>query len=324
MARGDQLSRVLRLMTLLEGKVGRTLDQLRAELNVTKRTIQRDLEALEAAGLPIMSETRNGTVRWHFFEGFATRCNVSLTLPELMALYLSKGLCKPLQATSLYESLLSAFNKVGAAIPAPGLNFLNSLENGISVTSFGWKDYGKSKASLQQLTKAVFHHQTVELAYTASGHSKPLTRKVDPYRLWYVNNGLYLVGLDHRKEDIRVYAVERIGTITLTNHRFEVPSDFVFEEFTKTAFQMMWGDPQTVRIRFSPDQAPFVAERTWHPSQKITNEEDGSLVLELSVGNLWEVKRWLIGWGASAQVLGPPELRQDILDECRSLLNDKG
>jgi predicted DNA-binding transcriptional regulator YafY len=188
------------------------------------------------------------------------------------------------------------------AIPAQGLNFLKSLDDGISVTSFGWKDYSKSKEVLQQLTKSVFHHQAVELKYTASGHETPLTRKVDSYRLWYINNGLYLVGLDHLKRDIRMFAVERVSAIKVTNRRFEVLADFVFEEFTKTAFQMIWGEPQTVRIRYSPDQAPFIAERTWHPSQKITNEDDGSLVLELSVGNLWEVKRWLIGWGAAAQM----------------------
>lgn len=322
MARGDQLSRVLRLISLLEGKIGRSLDQLRAELGVTKRTVQRDLEALQAANLPVVSETRNGTVRWHFIEGFGTPSSVSFTLPEMMALYFSKGLYKPLQGTPFYESLQSAFNKIGAAIPAQGLNFLKSLDDGISVTSFGWKDYSNSKEILQQLTKSVFHHQTVEIAYTASGYDTPLTRKVDSYRLWYVNNGLYLVGFDHLKRDIRVFAVERIREITVTNHRFEVPADFEFEEFTKTAFQMIWGEPQTVRIRFAPDQAPFIAERTWHPSQKITNEADGSLILELSIGNLWEVKRWLIGWGAAARVIQPKVLSDEIRAECAAISSE--
>jgi predicted DNA-binding transcriptional regulator YafY len=266
-----------------------------------------------------MSETRNRTVRWLFMEGFATRSSISFTLPEMMALYFSRGLCKPLQGTPVDKSLQSAFNKIGAAIPAQGLSFLKSLDDGISVTSFGWNDYSKSKEILQQLTKSVFQHQTVEIKYTASGRRTPLIRKGDSYRLWYVNNGLYLVGFDHLKQDIRVFAVERICTITVTNRRFEVPADFVFEEFTKTAFRMIWGEPQPVRIRFSPDQAPFIAKRTWHPSQKITNEDDGSLVLELSVGNLWEVKRWLIGSGAAARVLGPSELIREVKQEISAI-----
>jgi proteasome accessory factor B len=316
MARGDQLSRVLRLMTLLEGKFGRSLDQLRAELGVTKRTIQRDLNVLQTAGLPVISEARNGTIRWRFMEGFVIRSSISFTLPEMLALYFSRGLCKPLQGTPVYESLQSAFNKIGGTIPAQGLKFLKSIDEGISVASFGWKDYSRSKEILHQLTKSLFHHLTAELTYTASGHDTPLTRKVDSYRLWYVNYGLYLVGFDYLKHDVRVFAVERISAITLTNRRFEVPADFVFEEFTKTAFQMMWGEPRTVRIRFSPDQAPFIAERTWHTSQKIIREPCGSIILEISVGNLWEVKRWLIGWGSAAQVLEPKELADDIASEC--------
>jgi len=82
---------------------------------------------------------------------------------------------------------------------------------------------------------------------------------------------------------------------------------------------MMWGEAQTVRIRFSPGQAQFIAERTWHPSQKITNEADGSLILELSVGNLWEVKRWLIGWGVAAQVIEPKVLLEEIRAECAEI-----
>jgi len=73
--------------------VGRTLAQLQGELGVTKRTVQRDIATLEAAGFPIVSEARNGTVFWHFMEGFDAEAPVSLTLTEQMALYFTKGLC---------------------------------------------------------------------------------------------------------------------------------------------------------------------------------------------------------------------------------------
>lgn len=320
MARGDQLSRQWRLVQLLTGKVGRSLNQLQAELGVTKRTVQRDISDLESAGFPVVSETRNGTVVWHFIEGFRAESSVSFTLSELMALYFSKGLLKPLQGTPVYDALQSAMNKIGSSIPAQGLSFLKSFDDGISVTTFGWKDYSKSAEILQQLTKAVLHHQTTEITHTARGHDTPLGREVDPYRLWYVNSGLYLIGFDHYKHDIRVFAIERIETAKLTNRRFEVQADFSFEEFTKTAFRVISGEPQTVRIRFSADQAPFVAERIWHSSQKITYEDDGRLVLELSVADLGEVKRWLIGWGAGAEVLKPAKLRDEIDNDCKAIL----
>ena len=66
------------------------------------------------------------------------------------------------------------------------------------------------------------------------------------------------------------------------------------------------------RIRFSPGQAPYVMERHWHDSQKFHTQEDGSMIRELQVANLWEVRRWLIGWGADAEALAPRELVLEI------------
>ncbi len=115
---------------------------------------------------------------------------------------------------------------------------------------------------------------------------------------------------------MRVSEVDRIRSVTLTNRRFEIPEDFDFEAFTRTAFNMIWGETQEVKIRFSASQAPYIRERTWHPSQKIETEPDGSIILTLQVADLWEVKFWLIGFGAEAEVLEPAELRDDVTAEC--------
>jgi predicted DNA-binding transcriptional regulator YafY len=113
---------------------------------------------------------------------------------------------------------------------------------------------------------------------------------------------MYLVAYDHRSSEIRPFAVERISAAKPTNRRFEMPADFDFEKFSESAFNVIWGEPQEVKIRFSPDQAPYIEERTWHPSQKIEKRADGSIDLTMRVANLWEIKRWLIGYGADAQV----------------------
>jgi predicted DNA-binding transcriptional regulator YafY len=130
-----------------------------------------------------------------------------------------------------------------------------------------------------------------------------------------VNNGLYLVASDHRSEDLRVFALERITSVALTNRRFD-PSGFDFEKFSQSAFVMIGGEAQEVEIRFSKQQAPYVRERTWHPSQNIETKPNGSIILRLRVADLGEVKRWLFGFGADALVLNPPDLRREIASEC--------
>jgi proteasome accessory factor B len=252
-------------------------------------------------------------------EGFHAEMPIALTLTEQMALYFSKGLFKPLQGTPMYESLESAMQKIGSQLPAQSFQFLRGLDQGISVSSFGLKDYSHSEEVLEVLTRAVFQRFTVRILHRAVHHKQAIEREVNPYKLWYVNNGLYLVGHDHREDDLRTFAVERIQSARLTNQRFEIPPDFNFEEFKKTAFNMIWGEPQEVKIRFSPSQAPYIRERTWHPSQQIETECDGSIILTLRIADLDEVKRWLIGFGAEAGVLEPEELRKDISSECAKL-----
>jgi predicted DNA-binding transcriptional regulator YafY len=323
MARGDQLARQWTLVRMLSGRTGRTLASLKAELGVGKRTVQRDIAVLENAGFPVVSESRNGTVFWHFMEGFHAEAPVSLTLAEQMALYFTKGLFKPLQGTPIYESLESALQKIGSGLPPQSFQFLRGLDQAISVRTLGFKDYSRSKEVIGVLTRSTFHKFTTRIRHRTARFEKAIDREVDPYRLWYVNNGIYLVGHDRRSGEIRGFAVERISAAKATNRRFEIPGDFDFEKFTQSAFNVVWGEPQEVKIRFSPDQAPFVEERTWHPSQKVEKRADGGIELTMNVANLWEVKHWLIGFGADAEVLRPTDLKKDIEEECCKLLKIK-
>ena len=320
MARGGQLARQWNLVRLLSGRSGRTLAQLEAELGVGKRTVQRDISVLEAAGFPVTSEARNGTVWWHFMEGFHVEAPVSLTLNEQMALYFSKGLLKPLEGTPIYESLSSALQKIGAALPPQSFEFLQGLDHAVSVRTAGFKDYSRSREVLDALTRSVRHKFTTKINHRTVGFPKGIEREVDPYRLWYVNKGIYLIGHDHRSGEIRAFAVERISWARATNRRFEIPDDFDFEKLTETAFNLIWGEARQVKIRFSREQAPYIQERTLHASQIIEKLPDGSIDLTLCVGNLWEIKRWLIGWGADARVLEPENLRKEIREECARLL----
>ena len=319
MPRGDQLTRQWKLVQLLAGRLGRSLAQLSGELGVTKRTVQRDLEVLTTAGFSVTSDMRNGTVFWHFMEGFHAEAPIALTLTEQMALYFSKGLFKPLQGSPIYESLESAIRKIGSQLPAQSFRLLRGLENALAVRTFGFKDYSRSKQTIEAMTRAVFHKYRVRLTYQSPHDSEPIEREVDPYRLWYVSNALYVVGHDHLRNDLRVFAVDRIRSVSLTNRRFEIPEDFDFEAFTRTAFNMIWGETQEVKIRFSASQAPYIRERTWHPSQKIETEPDGSIILTLQVADLWEVKFWLIGFGVGATVLSPHELAREIGIEAETL-----
>lgn len=307
--RGDQIARVLKLVHLLQGK-GRTLQQLRAELGVTKRTIQRDLAVLEQTGFPIVSEQRHRSVIWRLVGDSAVEGPLDLTQQERMALYFSRGLLKPLAGTPFFDAIESALAKIGAGISAPGHALLHSFDGQIGIAAFGAKDFSRSREAIAALTRAIQHHFTVRLTHATLQHRNAVEYKIDPYRLHYSQGGLYLIGLDHAKSDLRTFAVERIRTVTLTRSRFTPPPAATLDELQSTAFQLIHGEPQWVRIRFSPEQAPYIAERKWHESQILEPQPDGSVILSLRVASLWEVNRWLYGWGKDADLLEPSALEE--------------
>jgi predicted DNA-binding transcriptional regulator YafY len=74
----------------------------------------------------------------------------------------------------------------------------------------------------------------------------------------------------------------------------------------------MWGKPMTVIVRFRPDQAPYVREREWHPTQKFRTLRDGRLELTFRAGGTFEITRWILGWGDAAEVVRPASLRREV------------
>lgn len=124
------------------------------------------------------------------------------------------------------------------------------------------------------------------------------------------------------RRDIRVFALDRIRTLTVTDEPFEMPEDFRAEDFMRTSFGVFNGKPQRVRIRFAADVAGYIREKNWHASQKILPQKDGSILFEARVAGTDEIKFWVLSWGAKAQVLLPKSLRDEILSEASAMLEN--
>ena len=146
-------------------------------------------------------------------------------------------------------------------------------------------------------------------------------RDLDPYRVWYRSGALYAIGHDHLSRELRTFAIDRILGIEATDRRFEVPESFDFDAMLGAAFGVVTDpDTQKVRVRFEPAWASFVAERTWHPSQRAEPRSDGGLELFMEVAGLAEVKSWVLSFGASARVLEPERLRREVEQELAKAL----
>lgn len=217
MARNEQVTRQWHLLRRLESPRGATLGELVAavpqECTRHPRTVRRDLEALEGAGFPLLSERVDGEVRWKLMEGFRHIPALGFSPTELMALTFSRGLLKPLEGTQIHGALDSALAKAASALPPPGLGYVRQLQGLFAIGLGPHKSYREHRQTVDRLTEAIGRARTVQMRYYSASRNVTTRREVDPYRLWYTAGALYLVAYCHRRREVRLFAVDRIRSL---------------------------------------------------------------------------------------------------------------
>ena len=129
------------------------------------------------------------------------------------------------------------------------------------------------------------------------------------------------MGYDETRNALRTFKVERIRAVALTPRTFEPPD----AAETTSALRPAWDiiadqEPVAVDLRFAPGVASRVMEATWHPTQKVEAEPDGSLRWRATVAGTIEIRLWILSWGADVEVLAPAPLRDDVADTHRRAL----
>ena len=324
MPRNDQGIRQWILLRRLEASAGATLDELLQfvpeDYPKNPRTIRRDLEALEAAGYPLVTDRVNGQTRWRLMEGFSNIPALGFSATELMALTFSRNLLKPLDGTEIQASLNSALNKVAAALPPQGHEYVRSMEQMFSVGLGPHKSYREHKKTIDLISQAIDKRRTAQMRYYSASRDQTSRREVDPYHLWFAGGGLYLIAYCHLRKDVRLFAVERIRSIALTDHPYQMPLAFNVQEYVQDALNVMRGRRIEVELLFSKKATAWVKDKSWHPSQETSLLKDGRLRMILKVADNDELVGWILSFGGQVRVIGPEALRQRVKDEAKKIL----
>lgn len=309
----SQAARLHDLIRILEVRHGSTVDELVEECGVTRRTIYRDLQAIEDAGYPLIREpSGDGRVVYRFLTGFSKIPPITFSLPELMTLYLCRGQLGLLEGTPFLDDLDAVFGRIRAGLPPRSVAHLERLAGAVTPRFQGRRDYGNKRDVLEALRRALLYQYRCTIRY-APARRAPADYVCDPYTLLFFKDAMYVVGYVHGRKALRRFLVDRIEHVHVEEERFEIPEDFDLDEVDREAFGVVGEKPRPVKVRFFPEVAHLIRERQWHPTQTLEEQPDGSLILSLQAGGHKEILAWLYSFLPHLEVLSPGDLRQSFL-----------
>lgn len=315
----SQAARLHRIIRLLEVRRGLTLDELAEECDVDRRTIHRDLRAVEEAGYTLTNEWQEGKKCYSFLTKSRHIPPVTFTLNQLMSLYLLRSLGVYLAGTPFQGEIEEVFRSIHSVLPDRYAAHLERIARVSLPVLHGARDYSSAAAHVGELQRALLHQYRMRLKYAKKGLQVTEEYVVDPYTLVFHKGGVYLLGFAHNREGMRLFALERMRGVEVTRQRFELPENYAPEEHFDSAFGLVSDTKMNVVVRFSPDVAHAVRERIWRPGQKLKNEADGYIRLEFEAAGEMELVSWILSYGAHAEVLEPPELRREVKRQVREM-----
>lgn len=302
----NRIDRLFAITTLLQSRRRLTARELAAHFEVSQRTIYRDVAALSESGIPIVALPGQG---YEVAEGFFLP-PLRLTTTEASALVLGARLLASSASPALVSAAHGAEAKIIALLDGESLRYLQAVGQAVelSLVSAPNARFDLDDERVYPLWRAILERRIVSLRYFGRNRSQWTVRQVEPHRLHYSSGTWYLTAYCRLREAERDFRLDRIEEFTVEHSRFRhrPPSNPL---------------PQAgieVIVRFTASACRWVQERQ-HWSFVRAMDAGGSLVATYRPDHLDEIGSWILGWGTTAEVISPPELREQLRHEAAQL-----
>ena len=308
----SKFDRLLYILNLLRSRHSLRAADLSRECQVSERTIYRDIISLSSANVPI-----------YFDDGYKLLTDaflppLNLSLEDYIVLKLGLG-SSPLSInTPLGKSAKRVLAKIDASLSPDVKNRLGDLGDPLRITLKTTVDLTKLGLIFNLIEQSILNRRTIRLDYDALESGKS-SREIDPYALIFRRHSWYLLGFCHLREEIRIFRLNRIYKVTLTDKSFEKKPDFSIEKFFKDSWEIYQGEPTEVKLRFFGKAVKVIESGQHHSSENLNKQEDGSLLYSVRVSGIEEISRWILGFGDMAEVLEPKELRENIKETIQKM-----
>lgn len=299
----NRIDRLFAITVVLQARRRVRAADLAALFEVSERTIYRDMEALNESGIPIISTPGAG---YELDEQFYLP-TVQLTTEEAKVLFLSAELLKSQAGGKLLGSVESALAKIAAALPdttsAEAARLVEILRFYFQPGRLDLED-----PRLLVFQQAIHEKRVAWIRYHSYNQNEITEREIEPDALHYNDGTWYVSGYCRLRREPRSFRLSRVDDARLLAETF-LPRRM----FSPPARKL------EARVRFTAEIARWVRERQHYGFIAELPEGEG-VIMTYQVDDFRELRPWLLSWGAGAELLSPPEAREEIRLELKKLL----
>ena len=293
--KGDfgQVTRSLRVWDALRGfKKGRWVTEVAEQLGVSERTVRRDIQDLQDAGVDIETSKQANRIYAHLAEE-RNYSPVSITKRERFTLLAVRRVFDVFAKTPFLDDVQSVLAKLEQRMSAKERAELEAFgEQFVYMPDHGTKSYEGKDEIIDAIQTGILLRKIVRYRYQG-GRGEARSGHLAPFRLAMYRHGLYVIGArlktpegDLQASPLGVFAIERFTEAEhLKAHAFQIPEGSAVRDVLHGAFGPHLDDddgPHDVVVEFSADKAHLVASREWHPTQVITRLSNGRIRLAFS------------------------------------------
>jgi predicted DNA-binding transcriptional regulator YafY len=282
-----------------------TAGRLAEECGVTERSIYRDILALSEANVPVYYDNGYKLASDSFLPPLNFNYDEYLFLK--MAIESS-----PLKATDKYTDLAKQIQvkiEAGLSDNVRQHSRFTPVATHIEIPMTIEQERGERFYGV--IEEAATNSRCLKISYD-SIQSGPSERVVEPYFIIFKSRAFYFIAHCRMRNEVRTFRLDRVSAVEPTEDLFTRRDDINAETYFEGSWRVYSGDPVKVVIRFTGAAARVVSSGIHHAAELIEETDDGAVLYTVTCRGLQEIQRWILGFGAEAEVIAPKELRDEL------------
>lgn len=315
------LERCVGLLTELSAGKRRSTAELVAALArrgvpaVSQRQIQRDLGALERAGVPLQCERSGREQRWFISAGYAAVPAAAASHNEILALHTLKGMLGAFAHTRVGGDIDRLMKKLERH--APGNIFVG--EEITADVSPGRHRSVIHDDILERIIHGIIHRTWSCIEYSSPRNPQGKSFVVSLCRCIWHSGRLYVAAWHPGYRHYITLAADRIVSVQNSMDYSHAPPPFDEQAYKQGRFGVHDGKVRSIRLGIKPHAVEFFSSRVWHPSQKFSTSRSGHCTLSFSAPLSPELVSWVVSWADAVTILAPTKLKDLCRDKVVSL-----